>query len=459
MKFARDFRESLASQDFPAHWLEHAIPYGPLKKCLKKIIQELHDLGLDPETLQSLSDPENKTPLALRYRLNTDCQIIRPTLTVDVRLKGKEIVDASLNPASRIFFEKIAAELAPARGRSLSGHAAASGDQDVATDSRFEDGRAGPEPGVVDHGDCETVEVPLVFDSQFFRMLHTDVSGIDGLQEQEQQRMNQEITNLGQELALVTKPSRFHRTDLEPWRHILELYVEAEVFFATREQAHGTRSSQNALKQLKWFQDQVEKEEYAKKFKLRPSQAAFGRFLRLNASLVKYLQFRELNQLAVRKILKKFDKRTSFHISQSFDGAVQSHLLMAGNVSKDVCAKMSTELVSIVPQINDYLCPICFTVAYRPIRLACQHVFCIRCMVKIQRRREKHCPLCRAEVVMEASALNLDTKLARHMKKCFPQEVREKQRQNQLERDFEEFGRDITTSGPNFNETSECVVM
>lgn len=100
----------------------------------------------------------------------------------------------------------------------------------------------------------------------------------------------------------------------------------------------------------------------------------------------------------------EFDKRTSFGISQAFRGAVQSHRLMAGNVSKDVCAKMSSELVSLVPQISDFLCPICFVVAYRPVRLACQHIFCIRCTVKIQRRNEKHCPLCRADVVMKATS-------------------------------------------------------
>lgn len=72
---------------------------------------------------------------------------------------------------------------------------------------------------------------------------------------------------------------------------------------------------------------------------------------------------------------------------------------------------MSQELVSVVPQLNDYLCPVCFSVAYRPVRLDCQHVFCIRCVVKIQRRQEKHCPLCRADVVMNASAGKFSTML------------------------------------------------
>jgi E3 ubiquitin-protein ligase BAH len=37
MKFAREFREALASEGFPARWVQQAVPYGALKKCLKKV--------------------------------------------------------------------------------------------------------------------------------------------------------------------------------------------------------------------------------------------------------------------------------------------------------------------------------------------------------------------------------------------------------------------------------------
>lgn len=102
--------------------------------------------------------------------------------------------------------------------------------------------------------------------------------------------------------------------------------------------------------------------------------------------------------------VSEFDKRTSLGVSKSFPKVVLAEGLLAGGIAKDVCASMSQELVSVVPQINDYLCPVCFSVAYRPVRLDCQHVFCIRCIIKIQRRKETHCPLCRADVVMSASA-------------------------------------------------------
>jgi E3 ubiquitin-protein ligase BAH len=100
--------------------------------------------------------------------------------------------------------------------------------------------------------------------------------------------------------------------------------------------------------------------------------------------------------------LPEFDKRTSLNVGKTFPMAAHCQLLRAGSIAKDVCAQISTELVSTIPQIADYLCPVCLSLAYRTIRLNCKHIFCIRCVVKMQRRREKHCPMCRASVVMQA---------------------------------------------------------
>lgn len=167
----------------------------------------------------------------------------------------------------------------------------------------------------------------------------------------------------------------------------------------------------------------------------------------------------------------EFDKRTSLGVSKSFPKVILSEGLLASGIAKDVCASMSQELVSVVPQINDYLCPVCFSVAYRPVRLDCQHVFCIRCIIKIQRRKETHCPLCRADVVMSASAGerpaalhitrtivfanrnedNLDHRLERYLEKYFPKEVKEKQRANEMERGIEDYG-------PGYKH-QDCLVM
>ncbi|KAL4729622.1 hypothetical protein ACLX1H_004043 [Fusarium chlamydosporum] len=500
MKFGHDFKESLRAQDFPAHWVDHAIPYSQLKKCLKKVARELHELGLDPETLRELLNPDATSPVALKYKLNdgTDSHL-RPKLTVQVHLQDGVPIDASLAPNTRDFLNKIAINLPqnqwshtePA-GKSQTSNALTDATEvgtatetpvtpsaeaidaladeaneklaitltkskvniaeKPATDSEQNKTPLETTDNVSDEassntpaadaalGVYEIIEVPLTFDAEFFDMLQSDVNHLEALQTEEEKTMTSEIVALGKEVEQVVKPKRFSKTDLARWRQIFELYLDAEIFFATHEQDHGQRTSQKALKQLQWFQDQVAKQHLVQDFKLPESKAAFTRFINLNASLLKNMQFQELNKTAVAKILKKFDKRTALGVARKFPTVVHSDKLLAGTIARDVCAQMSQELVSKVPQLNDYLCPVCFSVAYMPVRLDCQHVFCIRCVIKIQRRKEKHCPLCRADVVLKASAMNLDYELQKYMKKYFAKEVKEKERANEIERGIEDYG-------------------
>lgn len=236
---------------------------------------------------------------------------MRPKLTVDIHLQDGVVVDASLTPASRKFFEKIASDIAaerlPQPGNikrkdSQQFDPESEPDNNPNTTHRHDGDTimADPPSGT----NCETIEVPLTFDGEFFDLLQNDVVNLDALQEAEQQKMLDEVEELGREVAVVAKPSRFSKNDLARWRDIFELYLEAEIFFATHEQDHGARTSARALKQLQLFQSQVEKRKLNKKFKLSESQLAFTRFLNLNASLLKNLQFQELNRLAVSKILK-----------------------------------------------------------------------------------------------------------------------------------------------------------
>jgi len=57
MKFAREFRTALVNEGYPAHWVNAAIPYGQLKKSIKKVASELQSIGLDSETLAQLIKP------------------------------------------------------------------------------------------------------------------------------------------------------------------------------------------------------------------------------------------------------------------------------------------------------------------------------------------------------------------------------------------------------------------
>src|SRR5690554_3906728 len=110
MKFARDFREALERDGFPPHWVESAIPYGQLKKCIKKVERELESFGLDSRILGLLMSPsphQDKTgnddqPVGFRYELageryqvvlniannyccGDDLNVFRPTLTLYIQ--------------------------------------------------------------------------------------------------------------------------------------------------------------------------------------------------------------------------------------------------------------------------------------------------------------------------------------------------------------------------------------
>ena len=372
MKFARDFKETLATQgknfpsrrilrrrverqkcnavhsfglinslctDFPPHWVTQAIPYGQLKKCLKKVQRELHSLGLDPDTLRALLGQDTTSPVAIEYKLKgnvkfflitpsdlcqlkcqcrltpiqpiaaTDSNFVRPKLTVFVHLQDGVAVDASLAPTSRAFLEKIAAEINTDHvsqtqegvklDRSVSAHG---GNVGTVSSSAADAG------SLAKQDQCEVIEVPLIFDGEFFDLLQSDVNCLNVLQAEEQKTMSKEVEELGKEVSHVSRPSRFAKSDMARWQQIFELYLDAEVFFGTHERDHGTRSSQLALKHLQWFQREVERRNLAGDFKLGESKVAFSRFVKLNFNLLKNLQFQELNKLAIIKILKsKFE--------------------------------------------------------------------------------------------------------------------------------------------------------
>lgn len=79
------------------------------------------------------------------------------------------------------------------------------------------------------------------------------------------------------------------------------------------------------------------------------------------------------------------------------------------------------------------------SVAWRPIRLACSHVFCVRCLIKAQKKKMDSCPLCRhPTAVRSATALNLDEGLQNFLKLYFPQEIKEKKRENEREQAIED---------------------
>ncbi|KAK3301464.1 SPX domain-containing protein [Chaetomium fimeti] len=426
MKFGHAFQEALAADSYPQHWVEKAIPYRQLKKILGKVREELIKKGYDPDTLHQLLTDRNA-----EYRLETDAfHLLRPRLVVRPSLSLEHAAVAGSPSESPLEPDGANAPRPPERGQ---GHESYEAD--------------------------EWVKIPLSSDVRFFGLLQTDVTQLDTLQDEERQSMNDKIKNLGSEIAEVAKPRKgmlnLSKSDLYRWREIFELYLAAQVFFSTYEVAGGLRKSEKAQKQLVWFQDEVNKRQLPQKFKIESSTAAYAQFLALNATLLQNLQFQELNQTAVIKIIKKFDKRTSLGVKGTFPKVMYSANFISETISKDICAQLAREVVSLVPQVVDYSCTICLSLCWLPIRLDCKHLFCIRCMIKMQNQNKRYCPLCRADVVQNANETHIDDQLVRYLERWFPKETKEKQVYNEIERRRELFG-DIYVGD---RDPAPCTVM
>ncbi|KAK0713859.1 SPX domain-containing protein [Lasiosphaeria miniovina] len=447
MKFGHSFKEALEGAAYPSHWVERAIPYRELKKILIKVREELIKKGYDHDTLHHLLESRN----AEYNLLAGDSQFLRPRLVVRPESNTSPLPLPELEPEPETEgFTTITSLAESSSALKLHGN-------EPLPQKQYQADQWG------------WVKIPLDADTRFFAVLQADVNELDKLQTKERQLMNDDIHVLGNEIFEVAKPRKglFHlsKSDLYRWREIFELYLAAQVFFSTVETAGGTRTSEKARKQLVWFQDEVNKRRLLHRFKLEASAIAYSRFLSLNSALLKNLQFQELNQTAVTKIIKKFDKQTSLGIKDVFPKAMNSAHFIAECISKDICAQMSQEVLNIVPQVADYTCTICLSICWLPIQLDCRHTFCIRCMIKMQNRNKRLCPLCRANTVMLATegmlSINplffpspplqtlvphIDAKLMVFMERWFPKETKEKQTYNEIERRKELLGEtDIDT--------------
>jgi E3 ubiquitin-protein ligase BAH len=99
----------------------------------------------------------------------------------------------------------------------------------------------------------------------------------------------------------------------------------------------------------------------------------------------------------------------------------------------------------------------CTELKWRPVKLSCGHVFCIRCLIVMQNNKQHNCPFCRERTVFDANsgmhphqhpsrrhtltlADNLDQELAAFLKKWFPDEVKAKQRYNEHMAGIDQYG-------------------
>ena len=66
--------------------------------------------------------------------------------------------------------------------------------------------------------------------------------------------------------------------------------------------------------------------------------------------------------------------------------------MSGSSLAQSICYIIQESVIKVIPQLDDYSCPICMNIAYKPIRLSCGHLFCVRCLVKMKQDDKTSCP-------------------------------------------------------------------
>jgi len=523
MKFGAEYQEALKKEEYPSQWLNSAISYKKLKKCINRVREELLDLGLNRETLEALwqhvgteassGSKDLNAERMLQYQFTTDGGApFVPKLTIALDPNDGSPMDAWLSPETRRILQKVGRkkERRPSRRPSAfnvdtdhrpkiertttsnsTDSRGSSSNRDVRQTERpylqvpvgndherstmtpndSDDLRRSPLKSGVPQNDSdkpneeeiETIEIPLTSDSEFFQILRNELQALENLQDQEQKEISLSIDQLSKDIsALRASKSKYSKASIDAWREIFRLYIESEIFTSNHESDAGVRPASRAAFYFQQFSKQIANiNTNPPNPKSKEAHIALDRFLTINTNLLRLLKFQELNRRALGKILKKFDKQTSLHaISDTTPESMMKTLTTHPNrpglnphdLARSTAFAISQSLLSIIPQLDDYLCPICAMITYKPVRLRCNHVFCIRCMIRLQRDDKDECPLCREKVVLEATEKNLDVELKKFLKREFRDEVDEKRKENELQAGKELFGE-------SYNGTHKCAVM
>ncbi|KAF8592143.1 hypothetical protein K439DRAFT_1656201 [Ramaria rubella] len=301
-------------------------------------------------------------------------------------------------------------------------------------------------PTTENRDNSHEVVIPLASDTAFFRLLTNALESLSTALKTSQEDFESSIQELAATIARTSRPaSAGGKSDLYTWRAIFQLYMEAQVFESTSERDRGQRSIKDSEARLAQFAHRVGEGGFS--FKMATSRNGLERFLQLNVRLMNLKKFQSANTDAARKILKKHAKRTALPLPHSALELIP--VLELGKATASVphllVVALTETLMPIVPHIDDYLCSICMVIAFKPIRLHCGHLFCVRCLVKMQKRGKDNCPMCRAPTVLSADRSNVDHALINFMRDWFPKETKVKGKANEEEaaqEEMEELGID-----------------
>lgn len=130
--------------------------------------------------------------------------------------------------------------------------------------------------------------------------------------------------------------------------------MDAQIFQGRAETDRSFRTVERAREQLEWFIQQLDQTHILDKLKTKESKFAFKQFMALNNELITIKHYQMLNQTAMRKILKKHDKRSGLTASQSFPEIVCTQHLFSPELAHILYSTITNKLTMIIPQPEDY---------------------------------------------------------------------------------------------------------
>ncbi|KAI9502928.1 hypothetical protein GGI25_003201 [Coemansia spiralis] len=483
MKFGKTIETS--AKELPSDWQPYIIQYKLLKKNIKQIVQELDNtfktLNLSSPTdigecaTQKADDAASSTatatpaedekpdqqpniadsiPEEIEYNIEKDSNgVVHPVIVVKIRKPASTqhdhivelpgvaripsistdcaSVDITTNHTNETNENGIVAPKIASSNNSAKSAAAATTSTTQDTFGEYEDAAVEKiklKPQVQDSTEETQVIVHLEADQMFFDQLLNYIERMQGFEQKYTKEYNANVTSLGNELTAVTSPFKH---DFQTWREIFRLYIDADVWDHSEGECRSSNTAKEGQSRFEKFTRHIDSIGLTKKFRDPVSARLLMSFYKLNMELSYLKLLQEMNELATRKIIKKHDKRTHLIAMTQFPQIVN---IDTTSLTKALIYTVYNDLVGVVPQIDDYLCPMCLNISWRPLRLGCTHVFCSRCIVKASRRRIFNCPLCRSkDAIYNASVADIDKALMNFLKLYFPKEIKEKQRDIQRE--------------------------
>ncbi|KAI0368509.1 hypothetical protein BV20DRAFT_969138 [Pilatotrama ljubarskyi] len=436
MHFSKTYAQLLLT--LPPELRESAIQYRQLKKIINQIVAELTALGLSPDVLQRVVQPPpaandkgkqregSSGPAATGPRVIYEFANVQNHVEPRLRLCLDPDPDSQPSPSDAagpssaaprsdltislpIPPDVLRAALGSSASEQLSGvHDASEGDLGSSDTTTLP---------------AELI-IPLVSDTNFFRTLTEALNSLAAHLVTKRAEFETTLRSLSHDISSASRPSSstssFHpyspfssdpanisvsshalainaRSDLDTWRQIFQLYMEADIFQGHQERFRGERDIEDAEARLQTFNSEL-KERISKgslKLRMKQSRVALKTFMELNSFILDLRKFQHVTAEATRKILKKHAKRTALPLAPDLaspfvvkadgqDGALVLSRATARSsetlsLSLLLVQALTETLLPIIPHIDDYSCVICTSLAFKPIRLRCSHLLSRTC--------------------------------------------------------------------------------